>query len=97
MPTRRSRLTLPLLLPTLLLSALFATPQSLFAQAVQVVNMIPNTMSDESNRDSEPFLAISPFDPKTMTATAFMPTPAMVSNGPLLVSFDGGTTWIARG
>lgn len=93
MSPRRSRRTLSVVL----LTALAGSPSLAWGQAVQVINMIPNLMSDESNRDSEPFLAISPFNPRIIAATAFMPTPAMVSNGPLLVSTDGGTTWIARG
>lgn len=84
-------------LPVLLSTAVSGAPSRASAQAVQVINMIPNLMSDEANRDNEPFLAINPLDPRIITATAFMPTPAMVSNGPLLVSFDGGTTWVARG
>jgi hypothetical protein len=63
---------------------------------VQVVDMIPNALSDESNKDGEPFLAVNPSNPQILAATAFMPTPAMVSNGPLLVSTDGGNTWVAQ-
>jgi hypothetical protein len=73
-----------------------ALPIRAFAQ-VQVVDMIPNNLSDEANGNGEPFLAVNPANPQILAATAFMPTPAMVSNGPLLVSTDGGNTWVAKG
>src|SRR4030095_8367572 len=73
------------------------TPDCARAQSVQVVDMIPNSMSNEINRDSEPYIAVNPANPNLIAATAFMPTPAMVSNGPLLVSNDGGNTWAAQG
>jgi hypothetical protein len=80
------------------LAVLFATA-FLSARAlaqVQVVNMIPNAMSDETNRDSEPYIAVNPANPLLIAATAFLLTPAASPNGPLLVSTDGGTTWVAQ-
>ncbi|HEY0558302.1 MAG TPA: choice-of-anchor D domain-containing protein [Thermoanaerobaculia bacterium] len=76
---------------TLGLFALVA-PAAVLAQ-VKVVDMIPVWMSDETNRDSEPFLAVNPADPHLMAATAFLLTPGGSPNGPLLVSTDGGVTW----
>jgi hypothetical protein len=38
-------------------------------------------MRNEVNRDSEPYIAVNPANPNLTAATAFMPTPAMVSNG----------------
>jgi len=63
---------------------------------VRVVNMIPNDMSDETRHNSEPYLAVNPANPRTLAASVFMPTPAGSPNGPLLVSFDGGSTWVWR-
>jgi hypothetical protein len=65
------------------------------AAPVEVIDMIPQAMSDESNRDSEPFLAVDPANPQHFAATAFMRTPMGSPNGPLLVSTDNGSTWIA--
>src|SRR5450432_208603 len=80
--------------------ALFIAPALLgpvrASAQVTVINMIPNSMSDEQNYDAEPFISVNPAKPSVIAATAFMVTPAMVSNGPLLASFDGGNTWIAR-
>ena len=66
------------------------------AQAVQVINMIPVSMSDEASGNGEPYLAVNPANPQLMAATAFMATPAASPNGPMLVSTDGGTTWAAN-
>lgn len=81
-----------------LLACLFTfavTPNA--SPQVQVVDMIPNSMSDEQNRDSEPYIAVNPANPKVIAATAFLVTPISPScNGPLLVSTDGGTTWTTQ-
>jgi len=58
--------------------------------------MIPAAMSDEVNRDSEPYVAVDPANPQIIAATAFLRTPAGSMNGPLLVSTDGGANWSAR-
>ncbi len=63
---------------------------------VTVVDAIPNTMSNESFNNTEPFIAIDPTNPLTIVISPFMLTPMGSSNGPLLVSFDGGNTWVAR-
>jgi hypothetical protein len=77
-----------------LLAALLAAPPRARAQ-VQVVNMIPASMSDESRHNQEPYVAVNPANPLLIAATAFMPTPAGSPNGPMLVSLDGGLTWAA--
>lgn len=63
---------------------------------VRVVDMIPAAMSDETRINSEPYLTVNPANPLLIAATAFMATPAGSPNGPLLVSTDGGVTWVAR-
>ena len=61
---------------------------------ISVVNMIPQTESNEEHQDSEPHLAVDKADPTRMAATAFTPVqPAAGDLGPLYVSSDGGTTW----
>src|SRR6187455_3236789 len=82
------------LLLSLVLGAIAAQPAS--GAKIRVVDMMPNPMSDESRGDTEPYLAVNPKTPSLMAATAFMPTPGGSPNGPLLVSTDGGATWVAR-
>jgi hypothetical protein len=72
-----------------------AAPAAALAQ-VQVVDMIPQAMSDEARHNQEPYLAVNPANPRLLAATVFMPTPPGSPNGPLLVSTDGGATWLAR-
>ncbi|HEY2954120.1 MAG TPA: hypothetical protein VGK89_02585 [Candidatus Eisenbacteria bacterium] len=60
---------------------------------ILVVNMIPRSLSRESNQDSEPMIAVHPANPLEIVGTAFTPDPAGGSNAPLYVSTDGGRTW----
>jgi hypothetical protein len=76
------------------LAVLAAVPR-LTAQ-IQVVDMMPQAMSDEAGTNGEPFLAVNPANLQSLAASAFMPTPMGSPNGPLLVSTDGGSTWVAR-
>src|SRR5580704_645470 len=62
---------------------------------VKVVNLIPASLSGETNQDSEPFLAIQPANPQVMVASAFTPNPISTKgNAPVYVSQDGGNTWV---
>jgi hypothetical protein len=65
---------------------------ALAQQSVRVVNIIPESLSGESNQDSEPSLAVNPANPLQMAASAF--TPALSGNAPIFVSVDGGNTWL---
>ena len=47
---------------------------------VLVVNMVPRSLSGETNQDSEPSLAVNPADPWRSSGTAFTPDPM---GGPL--------------
>lgn len=69
--------------------------QRLHAQ-VQVVDMIPQSMSDEVQNNAEPYIAVNPANPLLIAATAFMSTPPGSPNGPLLVSDDGGNSWTTQ-
>ncbi len=60
---------------------------------VLLVNMIPKSLSGETNQDSEPQITIDPENPRTIIGTAFTPDPGGGPNGPLYVSVDGGRTW----
>ena len=62
---------------------------------VKVVDLIPASLSGETNQDSEPFLAIQPANPQVMVASAFTPNPISgTGNAPVYVSQDGGNTWV---
>jgi hypothetical protein len=77
------------------LTLIFAGVPQVRAQ-IRVVDIIPNDMSDETRHNNEPYLAVNPTNRLVMVASVFMPTPAGSPNGPLLVSFDGGITWVWR-
>jgi hypothetical protein len=62
--------------------------------AVKVVNMIPNSMSNESTRDSEPNITASFLDPLQIAASAFTPDPGLSGSAPIYISTDGGDTWV---
>jgi FG-GAP-like repeat len=66
------------------------------AQTVEVVNMIPNSLSGESNQDSEPNIAVNPANPDQIAASAFTPNPGgpTTTTAPIFVSSDGGATWV---
>src|SRR5947209_7647284 len=60
---------------------------------VMVVNMIPSSLSGETNQDSEPNIAVNPQNPNQIVATAFTPDPAGGNLAPVYLSNDGGQTW----
>jgi hypothetical protein len=60
---------------------------------ITLVNMIPNSLSGETQRDSEPNVSVNPANPLEIAASAFTPDPASSGNGPIYVSTDGGNTW----
>jgi hypothetical protein len=60
---------------------------------IRVVNMIPKSLSGETNQDSEPQLTVNPEDHRMMIGTAFTPDPGGGPLGPVYASFDGGNTW----
>ncbi len=61
--------------------------------AITVVNMIPKSLSGETNQDSEPNLAVNPDNPLQLVGTAFTPNPSGTVLAPIYVSSDGGNTW----
>jgi hypothetical protein len=75
------------------------SPPSMQARAAaahpKVVDLIPASLSGESNQDSEPFLAVQVAKPQVMVASAFTPNPiSSTGNAPVYVSEDGGDTWV---
>src|SRR5437763_12236189 len=60
--------------------------------SVKLVNIIPQSMSHETNNDSEPNLTVNPSNPQLMAASAF--TPVQQGAAPIFVSQDGGNTWV---
>jgi hypothetical protein len=75
--------------------ALLTAAFSAHAQ-IRVINVIPNSLSDETNNDGEPNLAVDPVDPRRIVVSALTPDPLNGPNAPLFVSTDGGTTWSLR-
>jgi hypothetical protein len=56
---------------------------------IRVVNMIPQSQSNESNDDSEANIAIDPANPSIIGGTAFTATPTAV----IFLTSDSGETW----
>src|SRR5256885_7097977 len=74
------------------LGSVYAAPTQ-----VKLVDVIPASLSGETNQDSEPFLAVQTANPQVMVASAFTPNPvSSSSNAPIYVSEDGGNSWILR-
>jgi hypothetical protein len=63
------------------------------ASQVLVVNMVPRSLSRETNQDSEPSLAVNAANPLEIVGTAFTPDPMGGALAPIYVSSDGGMTW----
>lgn len=84
---------LPAILPGLFLVLLPLDRAA--AQTINVVNMIPSTLSGETNQDSEPDITYNPTNPDEIVATAFTPNPGGgTTTAPIYISQDGGATWV---
>ena len=60
---------------------------------ITVVNMIPKSMSGETNQDSEPNLAVNPNNPLQIAATAFTPNPTGGAFAPIFISGSPPFSW----
>jgi hypothetical protein len=60
---------------------------------ISLINMIPKSISSETNQDSEPNLTVNPANPQQMAASAFTLDPSGGPNAPIFVSNDEGNTW----
>jgi hypothetical protein len=78
-----------------LLFPVFQCSDSPTQPAGKVVNMVPLSLSGETNQDSEPFLAVDGNGTQRLAGTAFTPNPFGTSSGtaPVYISTDGGDTW----
>jgi hypothetical protein len=63
------------------------------APQVQVVNMIPRSLSRETNQDSEPSITVNSANPLQIVGTAFTPDPMGGALAPIYISTDGGDSW----
>lgn len=69
-------------------------PASMWSSDVTVINMMPNTQSNETNQDSEPNIAVNPANVSRMVGSAFTPNPSgTTTSAPIYTSTDGGNTW----
>lgn len=66
--------------------------QIFFRERIKVVNMIPNTSSNETNQDSECNIAVNPSNTSQIAGSAFTVNAGGV-NAPIFRSNNGGTTW----
>jgi len=81
-------------LPSLTFCTLARSPPEETAMSIQVVNMVPQSLSGDTNFDSEPSVTVDPSDPQRIVGTAFRPdTAAGSTTGPYFFSADGGATW----
>src|SRR5438270_1488736 len=62
-----------------------------------LVNMIPKSLSGETNQDSEPHLTVNPANPNQIVGTAFSPNPGGGNLGPIYFSANGGNAWVVNG
>jgi hypothetical protein len=62
---------------------------------IKVVNMIPATLSGETNQDSEPNLAVNPRAPANIAGSAFTSGAGVCRRelAPIFVSTDEGDSW----
>ena len=72
---------------------------------IKVVNITPDSRSNEVNTDNEPNIAVNPANPNVLVISAFTPSRAnsgdpasafcgIPNTAPVFVSTDGGNTWI---
>jgi hypothetical protein len=100
--TRRSVGSLPSLLLSGVCAAavitLLAVPPAARADTINVIDVIPNSQSAESDQSSEPSLAVNPLNPNQMVAGTFA-NGSVGNDGatPYWSSSNGGTTWSSFG
>ena len=66
--------------------------------SIQVVNMVPQSLSGDTNFDSEPSVTVDPSNPQRLVGTAFRPDAAAGSTtGPYFSSTDCGVLSCSAG
>jgi hypothetical protein len=68
-------------------------PVTAAPSTVTIANMIPRSLSRETNQDSEPTITVNPANPLEIVGTAFTPDPLGGGFAPIFFSTDGGDTW----
>ncbi len=68
-------------------------PARLGPMGFLLINMIPKSLSGETEQDSEPHLTVNAGNPNQIVGTAFSPNPGGGSLAPIYFSLDGGNTW----
>jgi len=64
---------------------------------ITVVDLIPKSLSGETEDDAEPNMAVNPANPLQVAASAFTREPMRrADRAPIFVSTDGGMTWSLR-
>ena len=63
---------------------------------MNIVNVIPQSMSGETHQDSSPSIAVNPNNPREIVISALTPDPNGGPNAPVFVSTDGGATWALK-
>src|SRR5579859_3773585 len=58
-----------------------------------IVNIVPQTHSNETWQDAEPSIGVNQADPTQIVISAFTPSDPGQTNGPVYYSQDGGATW----
>src|SRR5258705_7690774 len=66
------------------------------ARSVTVVDIIPESLSGETNMNCEPNLTVDPADALQIAASARLPEPMGRKMSVVFVSAEGGTTWSCR-
>jgi hypothetical protein len=66
---------------------------------LRVVNIIPACLSNETDHDTQPSIAVDPANPSRIAITTFTPNPCPTGptgtqTAPIFVSTDGGVNWM---
>ena len=59
----------------------------------RIVDVVPQTHSNETWQDAEPSIGVNLADPSQIVVSAFTPPDSGDSNGPIYYSEDGGVNW----
>ena len=76
----------------ILVFAFFLLSNRVISQ-IQVVNMVPQLQSNQTDQDVETNIAVNPANNLQIVGTAFTPDPLSGPNAPIYISIDGGNNW----
>lgn len=66
------------------------------APFIKIVDIIPESLSGESDFNVEPYLSVNPANSSQIAASAWIPEPLGGKTTPIFISVDGGETWSCR-